>query len=84
MRKIVDPLPLVRFLHAGRTQDAISIAQRLARGVRLPVPFALLDSAGSIDPMRLAASLLFPIAPMAQSLLVKRAYPDPKEDSHAA
>jgi CRISPR-associated protein Csx17 len=76
MRKIVDPLPLIRLVHAGRIHDAISTAQRLARGAGLSVPFALLDLAGALDPMRLTASLLFPIAPMAHGRLVARAYPD--------
>ena len=74
-------------MRAARTYDAISLAQSLARGAGLPTPFAHLDPAGNLDPARLAASLLFPIAPMAQDRLVARAYPDLKnteEESNVA
>jgi CRISPR-associated protein Csx17 len=87
MRKHVDPLPLVRLLRAGRIKEAISLAQRLARGAGFPTPFTLLDPSSSVDPMRLAASLLFPISPMAQDRLLARAYPDlknTKEEPNAA
>ena len=78
MRRAIDPLPLVRLLRAKRSGDAISLAQRLARGAGLPAPFGRLDSISNVDPARVGASLLFPIAPMAQDRLVDRAYPDLK------
>jgi CRISPR-associated protein Csx17 len=87
MRRRVDPLPLVRLLRAGRTGDAILFAQRLARGAGLPAPFARLDQTDSTNPARLAAGLLFPIAPMACDRLIERAYPDltrHKEEPDAA
>jgi CRISPR-associated protein Csx17 len=87
MRKIINPIPLVRLARAGRIHEAILAAQRLARGAGLSVPFPSLDEARAADPMRLAASLLFPIAPVAQGRLVARAYPDLKgteEETDAA
>jgi CRISPR-associated protein Csx17 len=75
-RRTIDPLPLVRLLRAGRADDAVSIAQRLARGAGLPTPFARCGLGRTIDTTRLLAALLFPIAPIAQQRLVARAYPD--------
>jgi CRISPR-associated protein Csx17 len=87
VRRVVYPLRLVRLLRAGRAHDAVSLAQSLARGAGLPAPFARLDPARNVDPTRLAASLLFPIAPAARDRLITRAYPDLnniKEESDVA
>ena len=86
-KRLLDPLPLVRLIRAGRAEDAVKFAQRMARGAGLPAPFAQADPAPPPDPTRLAAALLFPIAPMAQSRLIARAYPDltkEEEKPHAA
>jgi CRISPR-associated protein Csx17 len=79
-RRIIDPLPLVRLLRGGRSYDAISAAQRFARGAGLASCFVDVTTSTSMDPMRLAASLLFPIAPLARDRLIERAYPDMKND----
>ena len=84
--RCVDPLPAVRLLRAERAQAAISLAQRLARGAGLPAPFGLLDPTSAAT-ARLAAALLFPIAPTAYGRLIRRAYPGPtrdKEETDAA
>jgi CRISPR-associated protein Csx17 len=86
-QRSLDPLPLVRLLCADRGQEAISLAQRLARGAGLTAPFATIESTPTIQPLRLAAALLFPIASLAQLTLIARAYPDPSkknEDQDAA
>jgi CRISPR-associated protein Csx17 len=86
-RRFIDPLPLVRLLRANRGQEAISLAQHLARGVGLATPFATIDSKPTIQSSRLAAALLFPIARLAQRALIARAYPDlskENEDQDAA
>jgi hypothetical protein len=75
-QRFVDPLPLVRLLLAGRVGDAVSIAQRLARGAGLPAPFNSLNPAPVTAPARLVAALLFPIAPKAYGSLIGRAYPN--------
>jgi CRISPR-associated protein Csx17 len=78
VRRVIHPLRFVRLLRAGRTHDAVSLAQSLARGARLPAPFARVDPARTVDPTRLAASLLLPIASTARDRLVARAYPNLK------
>ncbi len=86
-RKTVDPLPLVRLLRARRAEDAVALAQRMARGAGLPAPFAGLESLLPADPLRLAAALLFPIHEKAFDHLIARAYPSltqDEQDSHAA
>jgi CRISPR-associated protein Csx17 len=86
-KRLLDPLPLVRLIRASRVTDAIRKAQQMARGAGLPTPFAQLEPTSSPDPDRLAAALLFPIAPMAYDRLIARAYPDitkDKEEVHAA
>jgi CRISPR-associated protein Csx17 len=75
-RRTIDPLPLVRLLRGGRVDDAVTFAQRLARGANLPAPFAHRDSGPAIGAVRVLAALLFPIAPMAQQRLLGRAYPN--------
>ncbi|MBK8211900.1 MAG: type I-U CRISPR-associated protein Csx17 [Rhodospirillales bacterium] len=59
-KKLVDPLPLVRLLRAGRAAEAVAQAQQQARGAGLPAPFERLSPAPPSDPLRLAAALLFP------------------------
>jgi CRISPR-associated protein Csx17 len=76
LRKIVNPLPLVRLLRAGRVKDAVSLGQYMARGAQCPTPFASLAPIALPDAARLAASLLFPISSMARDRLVGRAYPN--------
>jgi CRISPR-associated protein Csx17 len=75
-RRLKDPLPLIRLLRAGRIDDVVSFAQRLARGADLPAPFARRDPGSATGAARLVAALLFPIAPMAQQRLLDRAYPN--------
>jgi len=75
-RRIIDPLPVVRHLRAGRADNAVSMAQRLVRSAGLPAPFAQRDLRQTADSRRLTAALLFPIAPLAHQRLVERAYPD--------
>lgn len=87
LRRLLDPLPLVRLVRAGRVPEAVKLAQRMARGTGLPAPFAMLDFAPTATPERLAAALLFPLAPKATEQLLKRAYsstPEPQEKSDAA
>lgn len=86
-KRLLDPLPLVRLIRAGRVDHAITRGQRMARGAGLATPFAQLDPASPADPSRLAAALLFPVAPMALERLTDRAYPaftKDEEDSDAA
>jgi CRISPR-associated protein Csx17 len=78
-RRFIDPLPLVRLLRAGRGPDAVSTAQRLARGAGLAAPFGSLNPTATA-PARLAAALLFPIARMAYDRLIARAYPNLTKD----
>ena len=86
VRRSIGPLPVVRLLRAERVRDAVSLAQRLLRAAGLPAPFAALNPTSAGDPTRLAAALLFPIAPAAYDRLIMRAYPDMtrKEDSDDA
>ena len=79
-KKHVDPLLLVRLIRAGRVGDAIRHAQIVAQGAGLPAPFAKRKPAASLDPDRLTAVLLFPIAPKAHERLIERAYPDLKKE----
>ena len=77
----------MRLIRAGRSEDAVKLAQRMTRSAGLPATFARLDPAPPPDPARLAATLLFPIAPIAQGRLIARAYPDltkDEEEPHAA
>lgn len=75
-KKRIDPLPLIRLIRAGRVGDAIRHAQIVAQGAGLPAPFLKREPAASLDPDRLTAALLFPIAPEAYERLMERAYPD--------
>lgn len=75
-RRFVDPLPLVRLLRADRGDEATGLAQRMARGAGLPTPFASRSRIATPTSERLAAALLFPVAPMAAERLVARAYPE--------
>jgi CRISPR-associated protein Csx17 len=75
-RRLVDPLPLVRLLRADRGDEAVGLAQRMARGAGLSTPFASRSQIAAPMPERLAAALLFPIASMAVERLVARAYPE--------
>jgi len=75
-RRLIDPLRLVRLIRAGRIADSVQLAQRLARGRGLSVPFAMRGSASPLDPERLLAAILFPLAPIAHLRLRDRAYPD--------
>lgn len=75
-RRLVDPLPLVRLLRAGRGDEAAGLAQRMARGAGLPTPFASRSRIAPPMSERLAAALLFPLAPMAVERLIARAYPE--------
>ena len=79
-KKRVDPLPLVRLIRAGRIGDAIKRAQIVAQAAGLPAPFLKRKTAASLDPDRLMAALLFPIAPKAHARLIERAYPDLKKE----
>lgn len=75
-RRLVDPLPLVRLLCADRGDEAAGLAQRMARGAGLPTPFASRSQIAAPMPERLAAALLFPLAPRAIGRLIARAYPE--------
>jgi CRISPR-associated protein Csx17 len=83
-KRLLDPLPLVRLIRANRAADAVTLAQRLGRGAGLPAPFSQFDPTPPPDPARLAAALLFPVAPLAQDRLLDRAYPDLKKDEDEA
>jgi CRISPR-associated protein Csx17 len=87
-KRLLDPLPLVRLIRAGRIDDAVGRAQAMARGTGLPAPFARQNPASMVDPERLAAALLFPVAPEAYQPLIERAYPnlskDKENEIHAA
>jgi len=86
-KRLLDPLPLLRLIRAGRTADAVTLTQRMARGAGLATPFARLDPAPPHHAERLIAALLFPISPMAHGRLIARAYPDimkEGEEPHAA
>jgi CRISPR-associated protein Csx17 len=86
-RRFVDPLPLVRLMRAGRGDEAVRLAQRVARGAGLSTPFADRGHAAVLAPERLAAALLFPVARKAADRLVARAYPtlnSEGEDTNAA
>ena len=82
-KKRINPLPLVRLMRAGRVGDAIQQAQIVAQGAGLPAPFLKnilkCEPATSLDPNRLMAALLFPIAPKAHDSLIGRVYPDLKK-----
>jgi CRISPR-associated protein Csx17 len=75
-RRLLDPLPLVRLLRAGRGDEAAGFAQRMARGAGLPTPFASRSQIAAPMSERLAAALLFPLAPIAIERLIARAYPE--------
>lgn len=75
-RRLVDPLPLVRLLRAHRGGEATELAQRMARSAGLPTPFASRRRIATPMPERLAAALLFPLAPIAIERLIARAYPE--------
>jgi CRISPR-associated protein Csx17 len=75
-RRLVDPLPLVRLLRAGRGDEAVGLAQHMARGAGLPTPFASRSQIAAPMSERLAAALLFPLSPIAIERLVARAYPE--------
>jgi CRISPR-associated protein Csx17 len=79
-KRLLVPLPLVRLIHGNRTEDAVKLAQRMARGAGLSAPFAQAEPAPLPNSARLAAALLFPIAPLAQGRLIARAYPDFTKD----
>ena len=79
-KKRIDPLPLIRLIRAGRVGDAIRHALIVAQGAGLPAPFIKREPAASLDPDRLTAALLFPIAPKAYARLMERAYPDLKKE----
>jgi CRISPR-associated protein Csx17 len=87
-KRLLDPLPLVRLIRAGRIDDAVARAQAMACGAGLPAPFARQKPASMVDPERLAAALLFPLAPEAYQPLIERAYPnlskDKENEIHAA
>lgn len=78
--RLLDPLPLVRLLRGRRVGDAVGRAQAMARGAGLPAPFAHMAAAATLDPERLTAALLFPLAPLANARLIARAYPNLSED----
>lgn len=92
-RKPVDPLPLARLLHAGRIEDAVLAAHRIARGAGLSGPFesALRDAhrlpSSALTPARdakaaerLTAALILPIRDSDMERVAWRAYPDSKQD----
>lgn len=92
-RKPVDPLPLVRLLHAGRIEDAVLAAHRIARGAGLSGPFesalrdahrlpssALTSARDAKAAERLTAALILPIRDSDMERVAWRAYPDSKQD----
>jgi CRISPR-associated protein Csx17 len=98
-RRAVDPLPIVRLLRAGRIDDALVAAHRLARGAGLCVPFgkaldrgrrsvadAFPSAPDGAAAQRLAAALLIPLSDAAVEALAWRAYPENRdeEDTDAA
>ena len=89
-RKPIDPLPLLRLVESRRIAEAVSGAQRMARGAGLSVPFADAFSSSRQASQqqspeaakRLAAALLVPLSDPAMERLAHRAYPQ-KEESNA-
>lgn len=79
-KRLLDPLPLVQLIRAGRVENAVVLAQRMARAAGLPAPYSLLPASPAADPLRLAAALLFPIVGKANDRLIARAYPDSTQD----
>jgi CRISPR-associated protein Csx17 len=75
-KRLLDPLPLVRLVRAGRVNDAVERAQAMARGAGLPDPFARKVSVPALGAERLAAALLIPLAQYDFGRLIERAYPD--------
>ena len=75
-KRVLDPLPLVRLTRAGRIDDAVKRAQAMAQDAGLSAVFACREPASVIDPERLAAALLVPIAPSSYLPLIQRAYPE--------
>jgi CRISPR-associated protein Csx17 len=89
-RKFVNPVPLVRLLEAGRVDEALTMAARIARGAGLSVPFAAVDNSKpsrglwpSKRAARLAAALLVPLSDSAIEALADRAYPVTTRDQEA-
>lgn len=81
-RKFVNPLPLLRLVQAGRADEALAMAARMARGAGLSVPFGGVGMAKSArglwtqnEAPRLAAALLIPLSNPAIEALASRAYP---------
>lgn len=87
-KRLLDPLPLVRLIRAGRVEDAVQQAQAMARGAGLATPFARRETVSICTHDRLAAALLFPLAPSDYLPLIERTYPelskDKEKESHAA
>lgn len=86
-RKIVNPLPLLRLIEAGRVDEALSMAARVARGAGLAVPFADVlhrHTSGRRwsreKANQLAAALLIPLSDSAIEALANRAYPVTRRD----
>jgi CRISPR-associated protein Csx17 len=79
-RKVVDVLPLLRLVRAGRVDEAVGRAQGIARGAGLAATFAALPSRCVLDPSRLAAVLLAPLSDADIETLAWRAYPGLTQD----
>jgi hypothetical protein len=87
-RKSVNPLPLVRLVEAGRVDEALAMAARIARGAGLNVLYAgvsdIRKPAARLwsrqEAVRLAAALLIPLSDPAIEALARRAYPITKRD----
>jgi CRISPR-associated protein Csx17 len=79
---IANPLPMLRLLSAGRRRDAISYARAKIRAAGLPAPFPAAATT-EFNPQRLACSLIFPLAPLAETALLERAYPNLQDPEDA-
>ncbi len=79
-KRLLNPLSLVRLIRAGRIDDAVKRAQAMAHGAGLSAVFACRKPTSAVDPERLAAALLVPIAPSSYRRLIQRAYPELSKD----
>lgn len=89
LRKVIDPTPVARLLRAGRVDDALLTAQRLARGAGLGVAYghAMINGprrSRDIEATRLAAALLMPVSDADIETLAWRAYPDLRRHTEEA
>ena len=89
LRKTIDPTPIARLLTAGRVDDALVAAERLARAAGLGVAYGNAMIKGQqrsrdVDAARIAAALLIPVSDADMETLAWRAYPDLRRNTEEA